>query len=147
MPAVPQAETQAEVGEQDTAYAVCHVRDIPNRRARSFSLLRLEPAAAEKGEQPDVEVPFHIVIVRWDRKLHAYVNQCPHHGSQLDWEQNQFMDPSGTRLMCGKHGATFAVDTGACIEGPCRNAALQPVRLAILDGDICVVGVRLADAA
>jgi nitrite reductase/ring-hydroxylating ferredoxin subunit len=143
MPAVPQAEAAA----QDTAYAICHVRDIPNRRAKSFSLLRLETVDANNGEETETEVPFHIVIIRWDRKVYAYVNRCPHHGSQLDWEQNQFMDPSGTRLMCGKHGSMFTVDTGACIDGPCLNAALQPVRLAILDGDICVVGVKLADAA
>src|SRR5271166_5731490 len=118
-------------------YAVCGVGDIPNRRARSFSLQRLDPDTSG--------TPYHIVILRWDRKVYGYVNRCPHQGMNLDWERNQFFDPSGTQLMCGKHGALFDVETGLCVDGPCRGERLEPVRLAVLDGDICVTGVRLAE--
>lgn len=117
------------------SYAVCRVADIPNRRARAFSLLRQEGG---------VEAPFHILIVRWDRKLYGYVNRCPHHGEQLDWERGQFFDSSGTRLMCGKHGASFNLKDGACVDGPCRGQRLEPLCLAVLDGDICVTGIALA---
>ncbi len=126
------------------AYAVCQVADIPNRRARAFSLIRLEPGAAE-GDPP-VETPFHILILRWDRKIYGYVNRCPHHGVNLDWERNQFFDAGGTRLICGKHGALFDIETGVCVEGPCRGQQLEPVRLSILAGDICVILVNLVEA-
>lgn len=119
------------------AYAICAVRDIPNRRSKGFHLLRREPDGTER--------PWHILLVRWDRKLYGYVNRCPHHGVNLDWEPDQFLDPNGMRLICGKHGALFAVESGECIEGPCRGARLEPVRLAVLDGEVCVVGVALAD--
>jgi nitrite reductase/ring-hydroxylating ferredoxin subunit len=119
------------------AYAICSIRDIPNRRGMGFHLLRLEPDGSEK--------PWHILVVRWDKKLYGYVNRCPHQGVNLDWEHNQFFDPNGTRLICGKHGALFAVDTGECVDGPCSGARLEPVRLGILDGDICVLGVVLAE--
>ncbi|HKM64085.1 MAG TPA: Rieske 2Fe-2S domain-containing protein, partial [Acidisphaera sp.] len=97
------------------AYAVCRVADIANRRARGFSLLRIDPGADEGSGG----VPFHVVIVRWDRRVHGYVNRCPHQASNLDFEAGQFLDPGGTRLMCGKHGALFDVETGSCIDGPC----------------------------
>jgi nitrite reductase/ring-hydroxylating ferredoxin subunit len=35
--------------------------------------------------------------------------------------------------------------SGECIEGPCRNARLEPVRLSVRDGDICVHGVELVE--
>ena len=93
------------------AYAICSVRDIPNRRCKGFHLVRLDEDGSEK--------PFHILIVRWDRKLYGYVNHCPHQGTNLDWEPDQFLDGNGTRIICGKHGALFAVDTGECDWSRC----------------------------
>jgi nitrite reductase/ring-hydroxylating ferredoxin subunit len=119
-------------------YSICSVRDIPNRRSKGFHLLRREPDGTE--------IPWHILVVRWDRKLYGYVNRCPHQGVNLDWEANRFLDPDGTRLICGKHGSLFEVETGECIEGPCQGGKLEPVRLGVLDGDVCVTGVVLAEA-
>jgi nitrite reductase/ring-hydroxylating ferredoxin subunit len=120
-----------------TAYAICAVADIPNRRARGFHLAR-------RGDE-GAEVPWPIFVLRWDRKLYAYANSCPHQGANLDWERNQFLDADGTRIVCGKHGALFDVASGECVDGPCLGARLVPVRLAVLDGDICVVGVKLIE--
>lgn len=119
------------------AYAVCGIADIPNRRAKGFSLLRLDADGRE--------VPWHIVLVRWDRRIHGYVNRCPHHGTQLDWEPSQFLDPSGPRLICGKHGALFDIATGACVAGPCQREQLEALALKLVDGDVCVTGVTLAE--
>ena len=118
-------------------YAICEVRDIRNRRCRGFHLLRRYPDGTER--------PWHILILRWDRKLHGYVNICPHQGTNLDWEAGQFLDPANTRLMCGKHGALFDVTTGNCVEGPCLGARLEPIPLRVVEGDICVTGVVLAE--
>jgi nitrite reductase/ring-hydroxylating ferredoxin subunit len=123
--------------EDGTAYAICAMNDIPSQRARGFVLLRVD----EQGK----EQPFSIIVIRWGRQVFGYVNKCPHDGVHLDWERNQFLDPNGIRLMCGKHGALFELGTGTCIEGPCKGRSLQPVPLAILEGDICVVGVQLAE--
>jgi nitrite reductase/ring-hydroxylating ferredoxin subunit len=37
-----------------------------------------------------------------------------------------------------EQGALFELGTGMCIEGPCKGRALEPVNLAVIDGDICV---------
>ena len=84
-------------------------------------------------------------MVRWGRQVFGYVNQCPHDGVNLDWERNQFLDPNGIRLMCGKHGALFELGTGNCVDGPCKGRGLTPVALAVLDNDICVTGVTLVE--
>jgi len=121
----------------NVAYAICSLNDIPSRRATGFQLM----VAAEDG----TERPWPIIVVRWGKQVFGYVNRCPHDGVNLDWERNQFLDPNGLRLMCGKHGALFEIGTGNCVDGPCKGAGLTPVALSVVDGDICVTGVTLVE--
>jgi nitrite reductase/ring-hydroxylating ferredoxin subunit len=119
-------------------YVICGMSDIPSQKARGFRLVRLD----ENG----VQRPLSIVVVRWGRRVFGYVNRCPHDGVNLDWERDTFLDPNyGTRLMCGKHGAMFDLATGECVDGPCKGDSLEPVALAVLDDDICITGVVLAE--
>jgi nitrite reductase/ring-hydroxylating ferredoxin subunit len=129
--------TEAETAPETIVYAICAMSEIPSQRAKGFQLLILDENGAEK--------PWPIVVVRWGKQVFGYVNKCPHDGVNLDWERNQFLDPNGIRLMCGKHGATFELGTGMCVEGPCKGRGLIPVPLAVIDNDICVVGVALAE--
>ncbi len=123
--------------DANNAYVICAMNEIPSQKAKGFVLMRLDGDGAAR--------PWPVLVVRWGRQVFGYVNKCPHDGVNLDWERNHFLDPNGTRLMCGKHGALFDLGTGACVEGPCKGQALQPVALSILDGDICVMGVTLAE--
>jgi len=118
-------------------YSICGLNDIANRSAKAFQLLRCAADGSHKA--------FSIFVVRWGNQVFGYVNRCPHSGGNLDWERNQFLDPSGLRLMCGKHGARFEIGTGRCIEGPCQGQRLQPVSIVVIDGDICVNGVELVE--
>ncbi|MGA8172664.1 MAG: Rieske 2Fe-2S domain-containing protein [Methylocystis sp.] len=130
-------EPQGEAPEA-VVYAICAMSDIPSQKARGFNLVRLDENGLEK--------PFPIVIVRWGKQVFGYVNKCPHDGVNLDWERNTFLEPNyGLRLMCGKHGALFELGSGMCVEGPCKGRGLTPVDLAVVDDDICVVGVTLAE--
>lgn len=124
-------------GEEVAVYAICSMSDIPSQRARGFQLVRLD----ENGD----EQPFNIVVVRWGKQVFGYENICPHQQVNLDWERNQFMDPNGIRLMCGKHGALFEIGTGNCLDGPCKGEGLTPVPMVVLDNEICVVGIPLAE--
>lgn len=117
-------------------YVICGVDEIPDQRCKPFTLLRLE------NGRP---VPWQIVIVRWGRRVFGYVNRCPHQGSPLNFEANQFFDPARRYLMCGRHGAHFDIKTGACVEGPCQGQNLAPLHLVIDDGDICIAGVTLVE--
>jgi nitrite reductase/ring-hydroxylating ferredoxin subunit len=126
---------ESNVIESNVAYVICSMNDIPSQKARGFQLMRLDDDGTQR--------PFSIVIVRWGRQVFGYVNKCPHDGVNLDWERNQFFDPNGIRLMCGKHGALFELGTGQCLEGPCKGRSLTPLALTILDGDVCATGVTL----
>lgn len=133
------ASQESSAESELIAYVVCGLNDIPSRRARGFHLVIVD----ENGE----EKPLPIIIVRWGKQVFGYLNICPHDGVNLDWERNQFLDSNGLRLMCGKHGATFEIGTGACVDGPCLGNGLTPVALRVIDDDICIMGVTLAEEA
>jgi nitrite reductase/ring-hydroxylating ferredoxin subunit len=120
-----------------TEFVVCSVSDIPSRQARGFVLAR-------RGADGQ-EIPWPIFIVRWGRHVFAYENTCPHQGTRLDWESNQFMDDSGERLVCGKHGALFELDSGLCIAGPCMGEVLKAIPVSVEGADICLLGVDLIE--
>ena len=122
---------------REPIFAICALDDIPNRRARGFVLAR-------RGEGGEVR-PWPILILRWGRNVRAYENRCPHKGTNLDWEQGEFLDGDGTRIQCGKHGALFDLGSGECVEGPCLGARLTAIETVIDDGEICLAGVVLAD--
>jgi nitrite reductase/ring-hydroxylating ferredoxin subunit len=119
-------------------YALCHLDELPNRRARGFVLARRRDDGAVQ--------PWPIFVIRWGRTVVGYENRCPHDAVHLDWERGHFLDAEGVRILCGKHGALFDMATGTCVEGPCVGAALTPVALQIdAEGDICLTGVALVE--
>ena len=63
--------------------------------------------------------------VRYDGKVHAYLNRCVHMRIELDWKPGRFFDSEGLLLVCSVHGAVYAPDTGTCLGGPCAGALVR----------------------
>lgn len=74
--------------------------------------------------------------VRYDGKVHAYLNRCGHIRVELDWQPGRFFDDSGLYLICSTHGALYAPENGRCQGGPCNGKGLTPVAIAERDGNI-----------
>jgi nitrite reductase/ring-hydroxylating ferredoxin subunit len=66
----------------------------------------------------------------------AFVNRCPHAGTELDWQPGEFFEETGLYLVCSTHGALFEPNNGFCVAGPCRGASLQPLDVGEHDGGI-----------
>ena len=77
--------------------------------------------------------------IRFRGRARAYVNRCPHLGTELDWQPAEFFEDSGLYLICSTHGALFEPDNGFCLAGPCRGASLQPLEIAERDGQVFVL--------
>ena len=72
--------------------------------------------------------PFRIVVARTKGgKFHAYRNACPHQGVWLNIGSGAILDEAGAQIRCGRHGATFAIETGYCSSGACEGAFLRKV--------------------
>ncbi len=71
-----------------------------------------------------------LVLLRQGDVLKAWLNVCPHAGRRLDWAPGKFLVDKG-RLVCAAHGASFELEHGECVAGPCKGSSLVPVRVAV----------------
>lgn len=60
-----------------------------------------------------------LFVVRRAGQVYAYKNRCPHRGVPLEWQPNQFLDPSASLIQCATHAALFLIESGECVAGPC----------------------------
>jgi len=73
--------------------------------------------------------------------VHAFVNRCPHMGTELDWQPGEFFDVAGLYFVCATHGALFQPATGLCVAGPCRGASLTRLGTREQDGRVWLLNV------
>ena len=69
----------------------------------------------------------------------AWLNICPHQGRRLDYVPGKFLIDKG-RLVCAAHGATFRLDDGECVAGPCRGASLRELAVQLKENGELVIG-------
>jgi ketohexokinase len=77
-----------------------------------------------------------IFVVRQGAAVHAYLNHCPHAGTELNWQPDAFLSMDRRHILCTVHGALFTIDSGQCVLGPCRNQSLTPLPVSIEQGHI-----------
>ena len=83
--------------------------------------------------------PESLVLLRAGDTVRAWLNVCPHAGRRLDWAPGKFLVSKEGHLVCAAHGASFELEGGVCVAGPCRGDSLRAVAV-VTDAD----GVRLA---
>lgn len=75
------------------------------------------------------------ILVRLNGDVVGWLNYCQHlRHIRLDKGTGATM--RGDELVCTNHGAMFEVDTGFCTFGPCEGAYLDPVEVAVRDGEV-----------
>jgi len=79
-----------------------------------------------------------LFAVRRGEAVFVYVNSCPHVGVPLEMQPHRFLDEAGERIICAAHGATFRVEDGFCVSGPCLGEALKGVAARIDGGRVYV---------
>jgi nitrite reductase/ring-hydroxylating ferredoxin subunit len=72
---------------------------------------------------------FQGFVIRRQDKFFAYQNLCQHLPVTLDLNDNSFFTHDKAYLQCHMHGATYEIDTGHCIAGPCIGANLIALEL------------------
>jgi nitrite reductase/ring-hydroxylating ferredoxin subunit len=119
-------------------FAICPAGSIEPGGAKAFSLSRINADGENR--------PYPVVIVRTASDGYfGYVNACPHEGIWLNIGAGGFFSEDQAFLKCGRHGANFEIETGLCVDGPCKGESLEPIALAVIDGDVCVCGVALVE--
>ncbi len=113
---------------------LCRLDEIPDGTGKGFAF----------GNDDE---PLEIFVVRDGSQVYAYRNVCPHTGSPLDWQPDDFMNEDGSLIMCHTHGALFEIADGFCIAGPCAGDQLTAVAVEVDAAGNVVLGETLsADA-
>lgn len=89
---------------------LCAPDELPEAQSRGFHVEDMQLFAVRKGGE-----------------VFVYHNRCPHRGVALEWQADQFLDPSASLIQCARHGALFLIESGECVAGPCEGDTLRPV--------------------
>lgn len=65
-------------------------------------------------------------VVRVGARAIGYVDSCPHAGWPLSAGPDRYLTRLGDRILCSGHGASFSIDNGECLFGPCPWMSLSP---------------------
>jgi len=83
---------------------------------------------------------YSLILARAAGRIVAYENRCPHAGFPLERPDGRVVMQEGRFLVCSAHGASFDMDTGACVGGPCMGRALSPLTVIVEDGGAVRMG-------
>ena len=80
--------------------------------------------------------PESLILHRDGNAVCAWLNICPHAGRRLDWSPGEFLKSRDGLLVCAVHGASFELQRGECVAGPCRGDRLHAVEVVVRDGQV-----------
>lgn len=118
------------------------VRTSLNNTTAVTPLIALERIG--DGAFVEIEADLHgdaesLILYRDGDEVRAWINVCPHAGRRLDWAPGQFLKSKDGLLVCAVHGASFELQQGECLAGPCRGESLRAVVVEVRDGGVWLV--------
>lgn len=97
-------------------------------------LLCASDALAERGDAVVFEVQqwrrkVGAFVMRFEGRVVAYLNQCAHVPTEMDWQEGKFLDRDRELIICSIHGAIYDPLSGRCVGGPCAGGRLTALRV------------------
>lgn len=104
-------------------------------------LLCASEALVERGDAVVFEVQqwrrkVGAFVMRFEGRVVAYLNQCAHVPTEMDWQEGKFLDRDRELIICSIHGATYDPLNGRCVGGPCTGGRLTPLRVEERDAQV-----------
>ncbi|QIC69499.1 Rieske (2Fe-2S) protein [Acinetobacter indicus] len=98
-------------------------------------IAELEDVATKKVAHP-LQKNLDLVLIKNQQDYYAYHNICPHFSVQLDNAKGQFFTYNQRWIMCAHHSAMFEIETGLCVDGPCKSRQLTAEPIVLENGGI-----------
>ena len=76
----------------------------------------------------------HRFLVREGQGVRGFIDQCPHAGWPLGFD-DRYLTKAGDHILCAGHGALFDLD-GVGVTTPCVGERLTPWPVALRDGEV-----------
>lgn len=105
-------------------------------RVTLATLSGIEDGGFAEAEAEIDGVPEPLILHRDGDAVRAWLNVCPHQGRRLDWAPGKFLKSKDGLLVCAVHGASFELQRGECVAGPCRGDCLRAVAVEVRDGAV-----------
>jgi nitrite reductase/ring-hydroxylating ferredoxin subunit len=86
------------------------------------------------------------ILFRLQGRVQAYLDQCVHMPRRLNCERDTIFSEDGDFLRCSMHGIVYDPQSGASISTLCNGERLQRIRIALIEGTICLDDKRIAAA-
>ena len=77
-----------------------------------------------------------LILTRRGEHIAAFFNRCAHADYPLQRADGRLLVQEGRYLVCAVHGASFALEDGACAGGPCNGKGLTRVAVEVRDGAV-----------
>ena len=79
------------------------------------------------------------ILIRFQHKVYAYINECAHVPIELDYNLGDVFDLSREYLICSTHGAYYNPSSGLCLGGPCAGRRLHALQVCEHDDAIWLI--------
>lgn len=115
---------------------------MPENESVSTSLIMLSELQNDAIIAVDVLIDGDnesLILHRTGQEVRAWHNVCPHAGRRLEYAPGKFLCDK-KHLICAVHGATFRLEDGQCIAGPCRGAYLRAVPVTVEKNNVITFG-------
>jgi nitrite reductase/ring-hydroxylating ferredoxin subunit len=99
-------------------------------------LLARRDDIADPGALVVVSGGVSLILTRRGERFAAFVNRCAHADYPLQRADGRLLLQEGRYLVCAMHGASFALDDGACVGGPCNGKGLTRIAIEQRDGAV-----------
>jgi nitrite reductase/ring-hydroxylating ferredoxin subunit len=75
-----------------------------------------------------------LILTRRGDRVSCFRNRCAHANYPLQRADGRIVVQEGRYMLCGAHGASYALEDGACAGGPCNGAGLERVAIVVREG-------------
>jgi len=106
-----------------TSYFLCNDSELTENKTRGFTITTTQGT-------------LELVLLKLQKSIYAYKNNCPHLGIPLNWQADEFLSLEQTHIQCSTHGALFTMEEGHCIAGPCSGQGLEKLTVELRDNKI-----------
>jgi nitrite reductase/ring-hydroxylating ferredoxin subunit len=76
------------------------------------------------------------LITRRGDRIAAFRNKCSHAGYPLQRADGAVVLQDSRYIVCAAHGASFTLERGECVGGPCKGEGLERIAIIVRDGAV-----------
>ncbi|WP_280536694.1 Rieske 2Fe-2S domain-containing protein [Halopenitus sp. POP-27] len=117
--------------------------DVPTDGTVLVTLRPVGDVETETGDRGGDGEELEAMLIELADGIACYRNYCQH-WTDVRIDRGNGATVRNGEIVCEKHGAYFASDTGVCSFGPCEGSVLDAIDVAVRDGHVVLADPEYA---